>query len=216
MRNGFCLLVDKLPARIGDLPVDTRACTAIAVTLKLSEEESSETEKLMYMTQKLFKLSYEEALEKSGFKDFASFDSAIMNYMGGAPQAKSWKELHPEASKTADSASDSPEGNGMPDFDFTQDSGAICAAFRQVYHLSLDETCNLHWWEFLELFRNLPWEGNTFSEKRSIRSRKPEPKATPEQIAALKKAKRAVALKDTRSPEKKAKDRQAMFNALDL
>lgn len=217
MRNGFCFLVDRLPTRIGHLPIDCRTSTAIAVTLKLGEE-CSDYEKATYISAKLFGTpDYETAFSMSGFKSKDEFDSEVVNWLAGPPEVKSWTELHSEASKTAENReSGKRHKTTPPDFDFTQDSGSIIASFRQVYHLSLDETCDLHWWEFLGLFRNLPLEGNSFGDIRAIRNRKPDPKATPEQKDALRKAKRAVALKDTRSPERKASDRQAMFNALEL
>ena len=214
MRNGFCFLTDRLPERIGSLLVDTRTCTAVAILLKLNSE-SADYEKAMYMSKKLFHMGYQDALEASQMTA-SELDAKMVEYLSGAPEAKSWKELHADASETPVDASSDKKRQTIPDFDFVQDSGAIIASFRQVYHLSLDEVCNLHWWEFLELFRNLPSEGNMFGMKRSIRTRKPDPKATPEQKQALREAKRSVQLKDTRTPEQKAVARQAMFNALEL
>lgn len=214
MRNGFCFLTDRLPTSIGKLALDTRTCTAVAVALKFNGD-GTDAEKAMYVSQKLFHMPYSDALDKSGMtRD--EFDSEVVRYLAGAPEAKSWKELHPDTSKTGAGDVSSEKRQTIPDFDFVQDSGAICSAFRQVYGMSLDEVCELHWWEFLELFRNLPADGNTFGIKRSIRNRKPDPKATPEQRKALADAKRSVRLKDTRSPEQKRRDTQAQFDALEL
>ena len=214
MRNGFCFLTDRLPSTIGELILDTRASTAVAVILMLSSEESTAV-KAVYVSRKLFGMDYDDALAQSGF-DSDTLDRRIVEYLSGAPEAKSWKELHPEPSEKPAEAVSSPKRQTIPDFDFVQDSGAIFSAMRQVYHLTLDEVCNLHFWEFLELFKNLPAEGNTFGLKRSIRNRKPDPKASPEQRQALAKAKRSVRLKDTRSPEQKARDRKTQFDALEL
>lgn len=214
MRNGFCFLTDKLPAVIGRLVLDTRTCTAVAVVLKFNSDDSDYS-KALYVSQKLFHMPYSDALEKAGMaRD--ELDSSIVRYLSGAPEAKSWNELHADTSRTGADGVSSQKRQTIPDFDFVQDSGAILSAFRQVYHMSLDEVCNLHWWEFLELFKNLPAEGNTFGMKRSIRTRKPDPKASPEQRKALSDAKRSVRLKDTRSPEQKRRDRQAQFDALEL
>ena len=216
MRNGFCFLVDRLPTKIGHLPIDSRASTAIAITLKL-KEDCSDFEKTTYICSKLFGTDFDTAYPLSGLKAKEDFFSGILDFLSGPPEVRSWSELHAEASKTGENKEFGKRHKSTPpDFDFTQDSGSIIASFRQVYHLSIDETCDLHWWEFLELFRNLPPEGNSFGNIRSIRNRKPDPKATPEQKDALRKAKRQVALKDTRSPEQKAKARQAMFNSLEL
>ena len=56
-----------------------------------------------------------------------------------------------------------------------QDAGLIRTAFRQVYHIDLFRD-QLHWFEFRELWHNLP-EGNRYTETVSIRSR-PVPAAT--------------------------------------
>ena len=214
MRNGFCFLADRLPTTIGKLKLDTRASTAISIMLKL-QSEATDAEKAMHTAIRLFGVNYSEAFKQSGFDTETKFDEAILQYLAGAPQVKSWKELHPDEDAGPSGPSLS-KGVRKPDFDLVQDSGSIMSAFRQIYGLSLDEVCNLHWWEFLELLGNLPPEGSMFSLKRSIRNRKPDPKATPEQKTALREAKKSMALKDTRSPEKKAKDRQAMFDALEL
>ena len=215
MRNGFCFLTDRLPTQIGGLSIDTRACTAIAILLKLQSDAPS-AEKASYMSVKLFGLPYTEAVEKTSFKDWEELDRNMVSYLSGAPQAKSWSELHPDPSKSPADGTSDEKHQTTPDFDFIQDSGCIISAFRQVYHLSLDEACDLHWWEFLELLHNLPPEGTMFGLKRSIRTRKPEPNATPEQKTALRKAKRSVALKDTRNPEQKRRDLQAQLDTIEL
>lgn len=214
MRNGFCFLTDKLPTSIGGLPLDTRTCTAVGVLLKLRGDDS-EAVKVSYMAMKLFHKSYSEVLEALNLSS-VELDTKVIEYLSGAPEVKSWNELHADPSKTGVEPSSDKKRQTIPDFDFVQDSGSIFSAFRQLYHLSLDEVCNLHWWEFLELFRNIPSEGNTFGIKRTIRNRKPDPKATPEQKQALREAKQSVKLKDTRNPEQKAIARQAMFNSLEL
>lgn len=214
MKNGFCFLTDKLPSTIGRLVLDTRTSTAVAVVLKFNSDDSDYS-KALYVSQKLFHMHYSDAQEKAGMPQ-DELDSAIVSYLSGAPEAKSWRELHADTAKTGADGVSSQKRQTIPDFDFVQDSGAILSAFRQVYSMSLDEMCNLHWWVFLEMFRNLPAEGNMFGIKRSIRNRKPDPKASPEQRKALAEAKRSVRLKDTRTPEQKRRDSQAQFNALEL
>lgn len=212
MKNGFCFLTDLLPTKIGNCTINTKACTAIAVTIKF-QSECDLDEKAFYAVGKLFGKSYYDALNCSGLSA-DEFEHAIVSYLSGPAEAKTWAELH--SPKTADSKPKAKAPYKLPDFDFTQDSDSIISAFRQVYGLSLDETCDLHWWEFLALFRNLPPEGNTFSEVRALRNRKPRPSDSPEAKAELAKAKQAVKLKDTRSPEQKAKDRQTQFDDLEL
>lgn len=217
MRNGFCYFADKLPTDILGVKIDTRASTAIAIMLKFDEEVSG-AEQALYASLKLFKKAYPEVVELAHTTP-EKLDMAIVEYLSGPPQAKSWADFHADPSKTSeDSVSDKNHKITHPtkDFDFVQDSALITASFRQVYGLSLDDTCNLHWWEFLALFSSIPSEGNTFGTVRSIRNRKPRKDDSPEAKADLAKAKRAVKLIDTRSPERKAREIQDQFNALEL
>lgn len=213
MRNGFCFLADILPTEILGKKIDTRACTAIAIELCLESDWTPE-EKAHYAIGKLFGQSYWTVLAQTGCEDNPDkLDTAIVDYLAGYPEVKSYAEMNAEnGSETVSSR----KVKTNKTFDFTQDSDAIISAFRQVYGLSLDEVCNLHWWEFLALFRNLPSEGNSFGQIREIRTKKPEKNDSPEYRAKLAKAKRQVALKDTRTPEQKAEDRKGMFDNIDL
>lgn len=216
MRNGFCFLVERLPDSITingrSQRIDTRATVAIAVHLKF-QESCDDLEKALYATKKLFfGKSYQEVRKSFELKECCELDKSIVEYLSGAPETKSWKELEDSEKGVSDVFFKKP--SNIPDFDFKQDSGAIMAAFRQVYGLSLEEVCNLHWWEFLELFSNLPVEGNTFMLKRHIRTMKVDSKDTAERKAEIRKAKDAVKLKDIRSPEKKKADLQAQLNNL--
>lgn len=218
MRNGFCFLVEHLPDSITinevTRKIDTRATVAIAIHLKL-QEDCDDIEKAMYTAKKLFfGQSYESVKNTFKLTDGSELDKAMMEFVSGAPEVKSWSEL--SALKNGPSSDSSEKTQKKPDFDFRQDSGSIMAAFRQVYHLSLDETCDLHWWEFLELFSNLPTEGNSFMMKRHVRTMKIDSKDSPERKTAIREAKKAVKLKDTRSPEKKKADLQEQFNALSI
>jgi hypothetical protein len=61
------------------------------------------------------------------------------------------------------------EGTGEKTVDFNQDAGRIYTAFWQVYNIDL-RTIDLHWWQFLELFKNLP-DGTTLSRVIEIRTK---------------------------------------------
>ena len=208
MKNGFNFIVDLLPTRIGSLTLDTRACCALAVTLKLNEECSLE-EKIRYACERLFSMSYEASLENSGLTE-EEFNRQVEAYLSGATPVKSWKELH------SDSKQEKTTSYRKPDFDFVQDSGSIVSAFRQVYGMSLDEVCETHWWEFLALFNNLPYEGTAFASKIQIRNMKIESNDTPERKQQIREAKKAVELKDTRSPSQKKADFQKQVDSLEL
>lgn len=79
--------------------------------------------------------------------------------------------------------------------DFEQDAPLIFAAFLQAYGIDLDKS-NMHWFKFRDLLEAVP-DDTSFSKVVELR-RRPLPKPTKynaEEIAALQKAKAAVALK---------------------
>jgi hypothetical protein len=61
------------------------------------------------------------------------------------------------------------DGSGEKVTDFNQDAGRIYSAFWQVYKIDL-RAVDLHWWQFLELFKNLP-DGTTLSRVIEIRTK---------------------------------------------
>lgn len=83
--------------------------------------------------------------------------------------------------------------SGEKVFDFIQDSGRVYAAFRQVYGLNLRSE-SMHWWEFLELFKNLP-DGTMLAKVIEIRSREIDPKSDQKTKAKLMKLKSQFMLK---------------------
>lgn len=90
------------------------------------------------------------------------------------------------------SGGEKKESTGKRVFDFNVDAGRLYAAFFQVYHIDL-KTWEAHWWDFLELFKNLP-AGTTLHTVMDIRGKKIDPKADPEYRKQLALAKAAVAL----------------------
>ena len=83
-------------------------------------------------------------------------------------------------------------GNGQRVFDFNADAGRIYAAFLQTYRINLRQE-NMHWWLFLELFRDIP-EDTMLLKVIDIRGKKPPKYADDEYKTALRKAKRAFAI----------------------
>lgn len=87
------------------------------------------------------------------------------------------------------------ESNGPRYMDFEQDAALISAAFLQAYGIDLDKS-NMHWFRFRDLLGAMP-DDTAFAKVVELR-RRPLPKPTKynaEEIAALQKAKAAVALK---------------------
>lgn len=127
----------------------------------------------------------------------ADLFSEIMDYLAGPP------------------SDDARESKGPPSFDYFQDSELILAAFQQAYGLDLNAVTNLHWWHFLSLLGGLPSD-TRFMEVVNIRTMEIDPKESAESKAKKLKAKKAVALKDTRTEAEKQRDVQRQLNNLGL
>jgi hypothetical protein len=88
---------------------------------------------------------------------------------------------------------------GVRVFDFDIDAGRLYAAFMQVYRIDLREE-NMHWWDFLELFRALP-DGTMLARVMDIRGKKIDPKADAKYRMELARAKAAYALEQETMPD---------------
>lgn len=102
-----------------------------------------------------------------------------------------------------------------PAFDYLQDAELILAAFQQTYALAYAQVVSMHWWQFLALLKGLP-SNTRFMEVIGIRTAEINPKDSAEVKAKKRKAKLAVALKDTRTEAEKKRDVQAQLNSLGL
>lgn len=220
-RNGFCFLCDKLPRRISNgrdttMALDTTTSSAVSVLLYLKEphnpyEKSEYTASKLLLKEDGSRPTLKEALEILQIDEY-QLSKMLFDYLAGAPKAH---KLTSDNKKQPSTAFSDENNKTTPLYDYTQDSPFIIASMREAYGLSLQEVKNLHWWEFLALFNSLPDECY-FSRIMNIRGMKIDPKASPERKAEIKKAKKAVALIDTRTKEQKEADRIAQFNALEL
>ena len=189
MERRWCLLTDALPQALSvggeTFPIDTRTSTALNCIRKMREDVPEEA-KRVYLLSRLGLPPDLEALE------------VAYDYLGGPPQYND--DRQPFA--------------GPPAFDYFQDAALIHAAFQQAYGLSIDEITSMHWWSFLSLLEGLP--ANTrFMEVVGIRTMEIGPKDSAEEKARKRRAKKAVALKDTRTDEEKKRDSQRQINSLD-
>lgn len=187
MDEYYNILTHKLPNTItvGDQKyiIDTRACRALDALCILGRDIPHDIQ-ILGVSKALLKTDVEGNIPFSpGIID------ALMDYLEGAP--------------TLSGAIHKPQS--IPVFDYLQDSKAILAAFYQAYGLGIEEIKNMHWWVFQALLVNLPSD-TRLSETISIRSMQPDPKSTAESKNRIAKAKQSVALKDTRSQQKKSED----------
>lgn len=183
----FCILTDRLPTFVmidGDerpWDINPKAAVAIDCLLKLSED-IDDAYKIQYACKRII------IGRNEGHPDFAKAFPAVAAFLAGAPADD---EERPQAARR-------PE----PVMDYLQDADAIVAAFQQAYGLSLDEVCDMHWWRFLALLRNLP-DDTRMSEIIRIRTMPIDVKDSPKRQQAVRSAKKAVAIKDRRTPEQK-------------
>jgi hypothetical protein len=221
-RNGFCFLCDKLPQRIAGkadttMALDTSTSSAVSVILYLKDGTHNAYEKSEYTASKLLRKAdgtrptLKEALDFLQISEY-QLSKMLFDYLAGAPKAH---KINADNKNQRTTPFSDENNKTTPNYDYTQDSPFIIASMRQTYGLSLQEIKNLHWWEFLALFNALPDECY-FSRILQIRTMKIDPKASPERKEEIRKAKKAVALIDTRTPEQKEADRIAQFNALEL
>lgn len=198
MSKEFCFLSRNLPTSVNfngrGMAIDVRTKTVISCLLFLQEDKTSK-DKADYVAVRLFGVPYSSLL-KTG-ETAEKIDECIDSFLRGAP-------------KTGNTENN--KKHQTPIFDWIQDGGAIIAAFREKYGLSMQEVQSLHWWEFLALFENLS-DGTYFSKIKEIRTMKIDPKHdSPERQKAIREAKRLFALEDRRSKTEKKQDFQAQLN----
>jgi len=78
-------------------------------------------------------------------------------------------------------------------FDFREDAGRLYAAFVQAYGIDLTSV-DLHWWQFVELFKSLP-DDTMLKRVIEIRARPIDPNASAESRIEQVKLKERFALK---------------------
>lgn len=189
MERRWCLLTDALPQKlsVGGQDFPIDTRTSTALNcIRKLREDIPEELKFGYLTLRL------------GLPSTAESVVIALDYLAGPP--------------TDD---EKPSKPGPPSFDYFQDAELIHAAFQQAYGYGLDELTNLHWWRFLSLMEGLP-ASTRFMEVVSIRTMEIDPKDSAETKAHKRRAKRAVALKDTRTEDEKKRDVQIGFNNLGL
>lgn len=127
------LLQHPLPLTAAGKPVRASFRNMIKVELLFQNEQYTESEKLMYALN----LLYREMPDDVG----AAIDGLMWFYTCG--------EQHNPAGKG---------GAGGRAYDFEQDARLIYAAFATAYGMRLESIDFLHWWEFISLFTALPPE----------------------------------------------------------
>jgi len=137
----FNIITSSLPSEYLGVKVRIDFKQALKFFMILEDDELQEQEKAILIGKCLFE---NEIPNDSNLWKF------IQYYMSGGEEEES-------------------AGGGKSYFSFTQDAGKIYSAFRQIYNIDLRKS-EMHWWEFLELFKCLP-KGTFLSEVIDIRAR---------------------------------------------
>ena len=134
----FNILTDELPSEYMGVKVKTDFKQAIKFFKIVESEELDDTEKTNLIIMCLFESR--PPLNEDLWK-------FINNFISGGEESK--------------------ETGGQKLFCFNQDADRVYSAFRQVYNMDLRAE-DLHWWEFLALFKCLP-EGTNLARVIEIR-----------------------------------------------
>lgn len=162
----FNILIDALPDSYGEVSLKTDFRQVLKFFKIIEDEKLSENEKAHLIIMVFF-----DTLPSNDPKlwEFIQF------YVSGGEKEQS-KE---STTKT---------------FCFLQDSGLIYTAFIQVYNIDLLKCESMHWWKFLELFKNLP-DTTQFSKVVEIRQKEYPKNCTAKERFAIMKAKERYKLK---------------------
>ena len=161
----FNILTDELPSEYQGAIVRTDFKQAIKFFKLVDDEELDDTEKTNLIIMCLF-----ETMPKA-CNDLWEF---INFYISGGEENKQ-------------------SGSSEKLFCFNQDADRVYSAFRQVYNMDLRAE-DLHWWEFLALFKCLP-EGTNLARVIEIRGQDITAQKDPKTRAKMMKQQSQVALK---------------------
>ena len=142
----FNIITDKLPSEYQGVNVRTDFKQAIKFFKIVEDEELSDIEKTNLIMLCLFE---ETPILNEDLWEFINY------YIAGGQESKG--------------------GSDEKLFCFNQDAERVYSAFRQIYGINLIHE-NMHWWEFLALFKCLP-DGTNLARVIQIRGEDIDPKA---------------------------------------
>ena len=194
------VLLDELPTEWNGYEVNTWFQIGVQLALLQEDEELSDYEKMQSMMELLF--SDEEGHMREHPYTVKELDECIKWFLTG------WQ--HDRKVKKDDSK------ERLLDFDV--DQWRIYADFRQIYGINLNEA-ELHYWEFMGMLWNMPFELSSFLHVIDIRQKKPESGASIESKKKLAELKAVYELDKpeviyTKEEEEKIDDYDRMMEAI--
>lgn len=141
----FNILTDTLPTKFEGCFLNTDFKQALKFFRAYEDKSLTKREKSIILMEIIFIDDYPDTADLWDF---------IKYYLsGGIEEKEDTEDNNIEVERT---------------FCFTQDSGLIYSAFKQVYNIDLTKEL-IHWWAFLELFKSLP-DNTQFSKVIEIRT----------------------------------------------
>ena len=130
------VLVDELPEKVEvdgrDYAINSNFRACLKTILAFEDPELTISEKQTILLENFFAEKFPENIEKA-------FEVAIL-FLDGGENGKEKKQEEMQASPRL--------------YSFSGDASLIYAAFRQTHGIDLSHT-ELHWWQFLALFKDL-------------------------------------------------------------
>lgn len=174
----FNIITDVLPGEFQGCKVNTDFRQGLKFYKIVGSRELSDYERATLIVRALFTIN--EQLDDGSVK-------AVFNVPKEPEDLADFIQYYISGGETK-----STGASGKKTFDFNVDAGRVYAAFWQTYGIDL-RSAELHWWQFLELFKSLP-EDTHLMKVIEIRNKK-IPK-DPESARAIRAAQRAYAIID--------------------
>lgn len=177
------VLLDELPEEWNGYPIDSDFQTGIQISMCLTDEEFSETERFYAAVGLLFP----DEKNRPGIEE--------------AAQALRWflNEYHHD--------NNLDEKPGVQIMDFDMDQWRIYAAFMSQYHIDLNNT-RMHWFVFMGLLSNV---GEcSFTHVMDIRTRKITSGMSTEEKNTIRRAKKIFAIKPSERSMVSPKEQSAI------
>ena len=177
------VLLDSFPEEWKGYPIDSDFQTGIQISQCLADDELSETERFFTAVELLFP----DSEHRPGVEE--------------AAQALGWflNEYHHD--------NNTDEKSDVPVLDFDMDQWRIYAAFRSQYKIDLN-TERMHWFAFMGLLANL--DECSLTNVMNVRQKKINAKMSPEEIRAIKRAKKVFAIKPEKKKSLSAQEQKAV------
>lgn len=189
------VLLEALPEEWNGYIINTDFRVGIRISLALEDPDLFEEERFEIIVLLLFQ--NDDGSVRPHPQDVGAFEELLTWFlsgwnMDGKPKERSKQKL----------------------VDYNVDQWRIFADFRQVYGIDLSKE-KMHFWAFCGLLWSLPSRQSSFLQVIEIRRKKPGPKASAEEKAAIEEAHRIYGLDQQEEEQKLTPEDEAKIDAFD-